>query len=159
MGSTITKRIRQSSSSKSNMLGDNSAAIGFPIRIVVLTVVGFAGLSFMLSAFFSPLSPALTINLPSGSMLEIERNKDLFDEVLEIEVLDPDGKPVEGVTVVVFGLGGVGTAETGLQGIARLSFKGTVEMGSEEGYLKMRASKEGYETYHDDLFLKAIRVD
>lgn len=100
---------------------DERAIEGLPVRLVVALVVGVASLSLMLNMLTGVEGLAVT-------ELDVRPEPDVVtpgSQTVDFVVVDPDGDPVSGATVVVKGGGaslaeGVVTKETDRRGVARV---------------------------------------
>lgn len=98
---------------------DERAIEGLPVRLVVALVVGVASLSLMLNMLTGVEGLAV-------AELDVRPDDDVITpgaETIELLVVDPDGDPVPGATVVVKGGGasldeGVVTKKTDDRGVA-----------------------------------------
>ena len=134
---------------------DDRAIEGLPIRLVIALVVGVASLSVMMNTI-SGLGTLTVTELdvaPETNVIGEEETD------LTLTVVDPEGQPVTGATVVVSSktatLDGVQTAETGDDGTASVTIdpelgpnqnEGTVEINikppASGGYTDRRANND-----------------
>ncbi len=143
------------------MFSDESASVGLPIRIVVLTVIGMTGIYVILTAVMStPFVPdtmfassnCSSFNLPGGT-------GDSPD--LTVHVFDNGGKPVGGANVIVWGperkkvAGGV--SDAGGEFSYRL-LNISLPPGKTEGYLSVKVMQEGYMDYSNDFLVKVKKI-
>jgi hypothetical protein len=112
---------------------DDRAIEGLPIRLVIALVVGVASLSVMMNTISGV-----------GSIGVSELNVDPSAEVISpdetdvtLTVVDPEGQPVAGATVVVTGgtatLDGAATATTGSVGNATITIDPGLGPNQQEG--------------------------
>jgi hypothetical protein len=114
---------------------DDRAIEGLPIRLVVALVVGVATMSVMLNMLSGVQGLAV-------SELDVKPDPDVMtpgEAEVELLVVDPDGDPVEGATVVVTDgtadLDGVVTATTGDDGRATVTLDPDVRANQDDGTL------------------------
>jgi hypothetical protein len=113
--------------------GDTRAIEGLPVRLVIALVVGVASLSVMLNMLSGVQGIAVT-------ELDVRPEPDVIapgEQTIELTVVDADGAPVSGATVVVRGetasLDGVTTAETGSNGTVTVTVAPTLRATQVEG--------------------------
>lgn len=101
-----------------NLLADERAIEGLPIRLVVGLVVGVASLSVMMNM----LSGVATLGVTE---LDVQPTPEVTapgDATVRVRVVDPSGDPVANATVVARGdsarLDGVAVARTNASGVA-----------------------------------------
>lgn len=114
---------------------DRRAIEGLPVRLVVALVVGVASLSVMLNMLTGVEGLAVT-------ELDVRPEPDVVapgEQAIDLVVIDPDGDPVPGATVVVKSGGasidGVATAETGDRGVASVTVTPSLLAHQQEGTL------------------------
>lgn len=150
------------------VLKDDRAALGLPLKMAVLTVVGVAGLAALLSALPSCVVPAplaaevVSVDGRAGDTLHGSRPA-------QIAILvTAKGGPVRDATVV---LSGAGTAGPGAAAAGRSDRAGNATLlldplpvwtrlvgeGREEGYLKLSASAPGcYQRFENEFALRLL---
>lgn len=144
------------------MLRDDAAALGLPVRMVVLTIVGMTGLGAMIM-FMGDM------NLVPGTM-----HADIIDidnsntssliyvnsgiKNVTIEVIDAEGVPIEGATVVIFCPDYSAMGLTGTDGKAHIKLDTSFINIRGEGYLKLAARAQGYGNYQNDFAIKMINI-
>ncbi|QZP39121.1 Ig-like domain-containing protein [Halobaculum magnesiiphilum] len=116
---------------------DNRAIEGLPVRLVIALVVGVASLSVMLNMVSGVEGLAV-------SELDVRPSPEVTtpgEQELALTVVDPDGRPVAGATVVVAGdtarLDGVATGRTGANGTATVTVAPTLGPNREQGTLSV----------------------
>lgn len=114
---------------------DDRAIEGLPIRLVIALVVGVATMSVMLNM----LSGAQGLVV---SELDVRPSPDVVEpgeHELELTVVDDDGDPVEGATVLVKDgsaeVDGVATATSGGDGVATVTVDARTRANQETGTL------------------------
>jgi hypothetical protein len=112
---------------------DDRAIEGLPIRLVIALVVGVACLSVMMNTISG-------IDTMSVSELDVDPSEEVVGEgetELTLTVVDPDGAPVSGATVVLTGgtatLDGAVTATTGSDGNATVTIDPRLRANQQEG--------------------------
>ena len=112
---------------------DDRAIEGLPIRLVVALVVGVATMSVMLSMLSGVQGLAVT-------ELDVRPSPDVVtpgERELSLLVVDSDGDPVEGATVVVksgtANLDGIAHAKTGADGSATVTVSPSLRPNREDG--------------------------
>jgi hypothetical protein len=115
--------------------GDTRAIEGLPVRLVIALVVGVASLSVMLNMLSGVQGLAVT-------ELDVRPEPDVVqpgEQTIEMTVVDADGTPVSGATVVVRGetahVDGVTTAETGSDGTVSVTVTPELRGNQVEGTL------------------------
>ncbi|PSP64978.1 Ig domain-containing protein group 1 domain-containing protein [Halobacteriales archaeon QH_8_67_36] len=129
---------------------DERAIEGLPIRLVIALVVGVACLGVMMS----------TISGLSGlqvSEVDIEPDPEVTDPGdtdVTVTVVDPEGSPVSGATVVAKSgtatLDSVTTAETGDDGEADLSLSPSLGPNQQEGTVTFGVKPPSSGSYRDE---------
>ncbi|MFB9825759.1 Ig-like domain-containing protein [Halobaculum roseum] len=116
---------------------DDRAIEGLPVRLVIALVVGVASLSVMLNMVSGVEGLAV-------SELDVRPAPEVTtpgEQELALTVVDPDGRPVAGATVVVAGdtarLDGVATGRTGANGTATVTVAPTLGPNREQGTLSV----------------------
>jgi hypothetical protein len=142
------------------MLQDEQAALGLPMRMVVLTIVGMAGLAAMI-IFIGDVG--LVPKSMHADIIEIDNST--TNSVLHtnsgiknvtIKVIDIDSKPVKGATVVIYGLHSSSSGLTDNDGRALVRVNTSSISVPGEGYLKLSAKVQGFVDYQNDFSLKVI---
>ena len=142
------------------MFRDETAAIGLPMRMVVLTIVGMAGLAAMFTFIgdvnLVPKTMHADItgidNSATGSVLQVNSGT----KNINVRVIDIDGGPVAGATVVIFGLHASASGKTDSNGNALVDIDTASFIVSGEGYLKLSAKASGFVDYRNDFALKVV---
>ena len=116
---------------------DDRAIEGLPVRLVIALVVGVASLSVMLN-MISGVQGLAVAELDARPTPEVTTPG---EQDLSVTVVDPDGRPVAGATVIVAGdtarLDGVATAQTGSNGTATVAVAPTLGPNREQGTLSI----------------------
>jgi len=142
------------------MFRDETAAIGLPIRMVVLTIIGMAGLAGMI-IFIGDMSLVPKTmhaditdidNSTTSSVLHVNNGT----KNVTICVIDINGGPVVGATVVFYGLHTSASGITDSNGNALVNINTSSFSVSGEGYLKLSAKASGFVDYKNDFALKVV---
>ena len=143
------------------MLSDESASIGLPIRIVVLTIIGMIGIYVILASVMStPFVPGSMFAASNCSSFNMSGAVCDSPELV-LSVFDNDRKPVGGANVIVWGpdrkkvIGGV-TDGNGEFHYKLLNI--SLPQGKAEGYLSVKVMQEGYMDYSNDFLVKVKKV-
>ena len=143
------------------MLDDESASVGLPIRIVVLTIIGMIGIYTILSAVIStPFVPDTMFASSNCSSFNLTGGTG-DSPYLTVNVFDNDGRPVRDANVIVWGpsrkIGAGGITDADGEFKYRL-LNISLPQGKSEGYLSVKVMQEGYLDYSNDYFLKVKKV-
>ena len=116
---------------------DTRAIEGLPVRLVIALVVGVASLSVMLNMVSGIQGLAVT-------ELDARPSPDVVapgEQTIDVAVVDPDGAPVAGATVVVRSdtarIDGVVTAETDANGVATVTVAPRLRPNQADGTLEI----------------------
>ncbi len=132
-----------------DLRGDERAIEGLPVRLVVSLVVGAACLSVMLNLVngVGGLAAAEVDVRPTPEVVETGPQE------LTLRVVDAEGDPVSGATVIVDGgtasLDGVATARTGENGTATVSIDPQLGANQAEGTLTLDVKPPAGGSYVD----------
>lgn len=144
-----------------NLKEDEAGTVGLPIRIVVLSIVGFVGFYAILSALAAapapdePMYAAANISTVSLSSGGGESNFSL-----QISVLDRENRGVGAANVIVWSpdrrkaYSGI-TDSNGNVIIKVLNPE--LPAGKSEGYVAVKVMKTGYRDFSEEYFLKVTR--
>jgi len=137
-------------------------ALGLPIKIVVLTIVGMVGLAAMISIIDNSqavIPKPMHANLKSVSLIILSDFSETDVINFSIEVLNSnDGTPVEKASVALLGLSASSINLTDKNGETLLRFhKQDFEMDANEGYLKLDVRKTGFKVYDNDYAVKIVK--
>jgi hypothetical protein len=137
---------------------DDRAIEGLPIRLVIALVVGVACLSVMMST----ISGMETLQVTE---VDVEPEPEVTTQGRQnvtVTVVDPDGGPVAGATVVAksgtASLSGVSTAETNATGTTTLSLSPSLEQNQREGTVRFDVKPPAGSNYRDDRSNTALLV-
>lgn len=128
---------------------DERAIEGLPVRLVVSLVVGAACLSVMLNLVNG-------VGGLAASELDVRPSPEVVEtgpQNLTLQVVDAEGDPVSGATVVVDGgtasVDGVATATTGADGNATVSVDPQLGANQEQGTLTLDVKPPAGEQFVD----------
>ncbi|MFY1111746.1 MAG: carboxypeptidase-like regulatory domain-containing protein [Methanosarcinaceae archaeon] len=143
---------------------NEEGTVGLPIRIVVLSIVGFIGFYAIISAISSAPSPpeplyaqanVSAVFLPSGEENNTETNLTLL-----VTALDGESQRVGGANVILRSP----DRNRAYSGVTDAEGKVVIELknpelppGKSEGYISLKAMKTGYQDYVNDYFVKVTR--
>ncbi|MFB6154448.1 MAG: Ig-like domain-containing protein [Haloferacaceae archaeon] len=120
-----------------NFRSDTRAIEGLPVRLVVALVVGVASLSVMLNMISGIHGLAVT-------ELGVRPSPDVVtpgEQTVEVTVVDPEGSPVSGATVIVRSdtarIDGVVTAKTNADGVATVTVAPHLGPNQSDGTLEV----------------------
>lgn len=144
---------------------NEAGTIGLPIRITVLTIVGFVGFYTMLSALGNspvPQEPMYAAANTSQLFLPAHEtgNESQTNLSLIITVFDRDNRGIEAANLVVWSP----DRKKACSGITDSRGKAAVRIsnpelppGKVEGYISIKVMKAGYRDFAEDYFVKVIR--
>ncbi len=128
---------------------DERAIEGLPVRLVIALVVGVASLGVMLSLIDG-------VGTVGATELDVQADPAVMEpgeETVTLRVIDPDGQPVAGATVVVTGdsadLDGVTTATTDANGTTVVSLDPTLPPNRVDGELRVEIKPPAGTQYVD----------
>lgn len=134
-------------------------ALGLPIKIVVLTIVGMVGLAAMLSFISSSeaiMPKPLHANMIGSSLIILSASPETID--LPVEVINSkDGTPVLKASVVLTGMSAAAINITDSKGNTVLRFnKNDFDLKTNEGYLKLNVRAAGFREYENEFAIKVV---
>ena len=137
-------------------------AIGIPVKMVVLTIVGMAGLAAMLAIIDNgenAIPKSIHADLKSQNILILSAFNDTEDIEMTVEVIDSiDGTPIKKASVIISGLGSATVNITNNDGYAFLRFKNKdFDMKAGEGYLKLDVNANGFQDYTNEYAVKIVK--
>ena len=151
-------------------INNEDAVEGLPVRLIVVLVVGVIALAAMVAALngFKPqkmLSASVVeVGGKDGNLLMITKTG--YGPVennwtCRVQVIDANGNPVAGASVIVHGLSGAGGGVTDNKGIAYLTKTNDVKLNANQnsGYMTLEVSAPGFNTYTNENALAVVRVD
>lgn len=135
-------------------------ALGLPIKMVVLTIVGMVGLAAMLS-FISSSETAMPkpmhANINGRNLIILSESPAVIE--LPVEVINSkDGTPVVKASVALAGMSVASINLTDSRGDTVLKFnKNDLELKAQEGYLKLSVRAAGFREYENEFAVKVVR--
>ena len=144
---------------------NETGTIGLPIRITVLSIVGFIGFYTILSALGSAPAPPepmyATANISEFPLPSQESGKEAGTNLsLLIKVLDRNNCGIEDANVVAWSP----DRKKACSGITDLKGNVIIEItnlelppGKVEGYVSIKVMRDGYRDFTSDYFVKVIR--
>lgn len=142
------------------MFRDETASMGLPIRMVVLTIVGMAGLAAMVIAIgdinLVPKTMHADITGIDNSTISSVLLVNNGTKNVTVRVIDIDGGPVVGATVVIYGLHTSASGISDSNGNALVNIDTASFSVSGEGYLKLSAKASEFVDYQNDFALKVV---
>lgn len=142
---------------KRGFLRDEGAALGLPIRMVVLTIVGLAGMTVMLAALTGIQTTPGVLYVMSNST-SFSMNDSTGDSPhIRLTVVNSEDEPVPGASVVVWGpdhrTAKAGTTDAFGEFTFRLENM-SLPTGKSEGYLAVKVMQEGYLDLDEQYLIK-----
>jgi hypothetical protein len=136
-------------------------AIGLPIKMVVLTIVGMAGLAAMLAIIDngqSAIPGSIHADVKSGNLIILSAFNDTDNIDVMVEVINSmDGTPVRKASSVLSGEGTCAVNTTDENGITTLRFKKTdFDMEAGEGYMDLEVKSNGFQDYTNEYAVKLV---
>lgn len=137
-------------------------AIGLPIKMVVLTIVGLAGLAAMLAIIDngqSAIPGSLYADVKSGNLIILSSFNDTESIDVKIEVINSiDGTSVRKASSALSGGGTSAVNITDENGITILRFKKSdFDMDTGEGYLNLDVKAKGFQDYTNEFAVKLVK--
>lgn len=137
-------------------------ATGIPIKIVVLTIVGMAGLAAMLAFIDNgggAIPKPIHADLKSSNLIILSAFNDTEDIDMAVEVIDStEGTSIKKASVALSGLGGAAVKTTNNEGYAILRFKKTdFDLKAGEGYLRLDVKANGFQDYANEFAVKIVK--
>lgn len=134
-------------------------AAGIPIKMVVLTIVGMAGLAAMLVIIENgekAIPEALHADIGSSNIIFFSDINESEDISIRIRVAAADGTPVSKASVILSGLGAGSVNVTDSDGNATVKFEKDDFQKIGEGYLKLYVKANGFQDYSNDYAVKIV---
>jgi hypothetical protein len=137
-------------------------AIGLPIKMVVLTIVGMAGLAAMLVIIDDgqrAIPGSIHVDVKSDNLIILSAFNDTDNIDVKVKVINSiDGTPVRKASSVLSGEGTSAVNITDENGITILRFKKTdFDMDTGEGYLNLEIKAKGFQYYTNDFAVKLVK--
>lgn len=135
-------------------------ALGLPIKIVVLTIIGTAGLAAMLviiNASESAIPKPMHADLKSSNLIILSESSDTIELLVEV-TSSKDGAPVGKASTALSGLNTIAINITDNKGVAIFKFNKTdFDMDVEEGYLRLDVKATGFYDYTNEYAVKIVK--
>ncbi len=136
-------------------------ALGLPIKMVALTIVGMAGLAAMIGIINSSqdiIPKPMHANIKIGNLIILQNLSDNDTIEIPIEVIcSKDGTPVKKANVALFGLKAASINLTDSDGKTMLTFnKRDFDIDANEGYLRLDVRATGFNEYINEYAVKII---
>jgi hypothetical protein len=136
---------------------DEGAALGLPIRMVVLTIVGLAGMTVMLAALSGIQTTPGVLYVISNST-SFSMNGSTGDSPhIRLTVVNSEDEPVPGASVVIWAPDHrtvkAGTTDAFGEFTFRLENM-SLPIGKSEGYLAVKVMQEGYLDLDEQYLIK-----
>ncbi|HWQ95932.1 MAG TPA: hypothetical protein VN368_01030 [Candidatus Methylomirabilis sp.] len=136
-------------------------ALGIPVKMVVLTIVGMAGLAVMLAIVDNgerAIPKPMHAYVKSNNLVILSSFNETENIDLAVEVIDSiDGTSIKKASVALSGMGTISAGMTDDQGYAILQFKKTdFDLKAGEGYLKLEINANGFQDYSNEYAIKIV---
>lgn len=142
---------------KRGFLRDEGAALGLPIRMVVLTIVGLAGMTVMLAALAGIQTTPGVLYVMSNSTSFSMNGTTGDSPYMLLTVVNSEDEPVQGASVVVWGpdhrTAKAGTTDAFGEFTFRLENM-SLPTGKNEGYIAVKVMQEGYLDLDEQYLIK-----
>jgi len=138
-------------------------AIGLPVKIVVLTIVGMVGLFAMLTFIHNSekaIPQSLHVDMNGNNLIILSVLSDTDPILIPVEVVNSkNGNAVEKASVVLSGLAAVEINRTDSNGKTLLRFtnKSAFNLGANEGYLRLEVRASGFVDYSNEYAVKIVK--
>ena len=136
-------------------------AIGIPIKMVVLTIVGMAGLASMIVIIQNgdnAMPEPLHAYVISGNIIVLSDFNDTYNINMTVRVIDSvDGASIGKASVVLSGMGTAAVNITNNEGYSILRFNKTdFDQKDIEGYLRLDVKASGFQDYSNEYAVKIV---
>jgi len=149
---------------------DEEAVEGLPVRLIVVLVVGVIALAAMVAAVngFKPQkmmsASVIEVGGKDGNLLVVPKvgyGPVEHNWTCRVLVIDADGNPISGASVIVHGLSGAGGGVTDKNGEAYLTKTNDVLLNANQnsGYMTLEVSAPGYNNYKNENAMAVVRVE
>jgi len=140
---------------------DEGAALGLPIRMVVLTIVGLAGMTVMLAALAGVQTTPGALYVMSNTTSFTMNDSTGDSPYIQLTVVDSEDETVPGASVVVWGpdhrTAKAGTTDVFGQFVFRLENM-SLPTGKSEGYIAVKVMQEGYLDLDEQYLIKVRSI-
>ncbi len=148
--------------SSEDLRENESGTVGLPIRIVVLSIVGFIGFCAILSAISDAPKPPESMYATSNmSTFSLNSGSTESNFSLQINVLDRENRGVGGANVIVWSpdrkkaYSGITDSEGNV--VIKIS-NPELPPGKVEGYISIKVMRSGYTDIDEKCFVKIKRI-
>lgn len=136
-------------------------AIGIPIKMVVLTIVGMAGLASMIVIIQNgenAMPEPMHADVMSGNIIVLSDFNDTYDINMAVRVIDSTkGEHIQKASVVLSGMGTAAVNITDNNGYSILRFNKTdFDLKDIEGYLRLDVKASGFQDYSNEYAVKIV---
>ena len=144
-----------------NLIENESGTVGLPIRIVVLSIVGFVGFYAILSALSAAPAPAEPMYATANvSTFSLNSGGEESNFSLQISVLDRENRGVGDANVIVWSPDRK-KAYSGITGpdgnVIIKILNPELPVGKSEGYVAVKVMRTGYRDFNEEYFVKVTR--
>jgi len=143
-----------------NLKENEAGTLGLPIRIVVLSIVGFVGFYAILSALTAAPAPDEPMYATTNISTVSFSSEGNFNFSLQISVLDRKNRGIGAANVIVWSP----DRKKAYSGITDSNGNVIIKIlnpelpdGKSEGYVEVKVMKTGYRDYSEEYFLKVTR--
>ncbi len=134
-------------------------AIGLPIKMVVLTIVGMVGLAAMLAVISNSeaaIPKPMHANIDGSSLIILSESPEIIELPVEV-VNSKDSTPVVKASVALSGMSTAAINITDSSGDTVLKFnKNDLELKTQEGYLRLTVRAVGFREYENEFAVKVV---
>lgn len=145
---------------QTSIIRNDRAAIGLPIRMVVLTIIGMIGFAVIVSAVVS-VPPAPRPMYATTDIHNIQlSNGTGHSGIVNISISDYDGKPIGNSNIVLRDPSGTvaSGALTDSFGKAKMELLNmSIHDGKQEDYISIKVMHDGHLSHHNEYFIKVVR--
>ncbi len=141
---------------------NHDAVLDLPMRLTVAVIIGSVALAAILGYILNPcLFPGkmmVSVNPMLGSVVEQADGTAQGNVLFTVTVTDTNGRPITAALVVIKGLGGIISGNTGTNGQISLTITGIrLAAGVYEGYLDVDVKASCFESFSQRDMIKIIR--
>lgn len=139
----------------------DKCAVSLPIYMVVMVIVGMAGLAATLSFIKNSenaIPKPMQANIKSNSLVILSTYNDLDIIEVKVVVIAGDGAPIKKATVTLSGLGALESNLTNNKGETILKFnKKDFKLDASEGYLDLYVKATGFKVYQNENVVTIVK--
>ena len=134
-------------------------ALGLPIKMVVLTIVGMVGLAAILAVISNSeaaMPKPMHANINGSGLVILSESPDVIELPVEV-VNSKDGTPVVKASVALSGMSAVAINITDSSGDTVMKFnKNDLELKTQEGYMSLVVRSPGFRDYENEFAVKVV---